>query len=106
MNETFTQNPLEKLLSEIEDWESNEVAAFLKKQAERKEQFFTTGDFPVQRVYTAADVAETPLEDIGLPGRYPFTRGPTRRCTAAGCGPCARSPVSAPAKTPTNASNI
>ncbi len=76
MNETFTQNPLEKLLSEIEDWESKEVAAFLNKQAERKEQFFTTGDFPVQRVYTAADVAETPLEDIGLPGRYPFTRGP------------------------------
>ena len=76
MNETFTQNPFEKLLSEIEDWESNEVAAFLNKQAERKEQFFTTGDFPVQRVYTAADVADTPLEDIGLPGRYPFTRGP------------------------------
>lgn len=76
MNETFTQNPLEKLLSEIEHWESNEVAAFLNKQAERKEQFFTTGDIPVQRVYTAADVAETPIEDIGLPGRYPFTRGP------------------------------
>ncbi len=76
MNETFTQNPLEKLLSEIGDWERNEVAAFLNKQAERKEQFFTTGDIPVERVYTAADVAETPLEDIGLPGRYPFTRGP------------------------------
>jgi methylmalonyl-CoA mutase N-terminal domain/subunit len=27
-------------------------------------------------VYTAADVAGTPIEDIGLPGRYPFTRGP------------------------------
>ena len=76
MKETFTQNPLEKLRSEIEDWEGNEVAAFLNKQAERKERFFTTGDFPVQRVYTAADIAETPLEDIGLPGRYPFTRGP------------------------------
>ncbi|MCY4382983.1 MAG: methylmalonyl-CoA mutase family protein [Nitrospinae bacterium] len=76
MNEMFTQNPLEKLRGEIEDWESNEVAAFLNKQAERKEQFFTTGDFPVQRVYTAADTEETPLEDIGLPGRYPFTRGP------------------------------
>ena len=76
MNEMFTQNPLEKLRGEIEDWESNEVAAFLNKQAERKEQFFTTGDFPVQRVYTATDTEETPLEDIGLPGRYPFTRGP------------------------------
>ena len=76
MNEMFTLNSLEKLRSEIDHWESNEVAAFLKKQAERKEQFFTIGDFPVQRVYTAADIAETPLEDIGLPGRYPFTRGP------------------------------
>ena len=76
MNEMFTLNTLEKLRSEIEHWESNEVAAFLKKQAERKEHFFTIGDFPVQRVYTAADIAETPLEDIGLPGRYPFTRGP------------------------------
>ncbi|MGE5336407.1 MAG: methylmalonyl-CoA mutase family protein [Gemmatimonadota bacterium] len=66
----------DRLKKEERDWESNEVAAFLKKQAERKEQFFTTGDFPVKRVYTAADVAGTPLEDIGLPGRYPFTRGP------------------------------
>ncbi len=76
MNEMFTPKSLEKLRSEVERWESNEVAAFLKKQAERKEQFFTTGDFPVQRVYTAADMADTPLEDIGLPGRFPFTRGP------------------------------
>jgi len=58
------------------DWEANEVAAFLNKHAERREQFFTIGDFPVKRVYTAADVAGTPVEDIGLPGRYPFTRGP------------------------------
>jgi methylmalonyl-CoA mutase N-terminal domain/subunit len=57
-------------------WENEEVAAFLKKQAEKREQFFTTGDIPVKRVYTAADVAATPLEDIGLPGQYPFTRGP------------------------------
>ncbi|MGE5161629.1 MAG: methylmalonyl-CoA mutase family protein [Betaproteobacteria bacterium] len=61
---------------ETKDWEEREVAAFLRKQAERKEQFFTIGDFPVKRVYTAADVASTPIEDIGLPGRYPFTRGP------------------------------
>ena len=65
-----------RIRSETQDWEDNEVAAFLKKQAERKEQFFTIGDFPVKRVYTPADVADTPIDDIGLPGRYPFTRGP------------------------------
>ena len=65
-----------RVAREETEWEEREVAAFLKKQAERKDQFFTIGDFPVKRVYTAADVKDTPIEDIGLPGRYPFTRGP------------------------------
>ncbi len=30
----------------------------------------------MKRTYTALDVKDTPLEDIGLPGQYPFTRGP------------------------------
>jgi 2-hydroxyisobutanoyl-CoA mutase large subunit len=76
MSKTLEPDALDRLSGEIADWESKEVAAFLKKQAERKPQFFTTGDIPVKRVYTAADIADTPLEDIGLPGRYPFTRGP------------------------------
>ncbi|UCE32340.1 MAG: methylmalonyl-CoA mutase family protein [Burkholderiales bacterium] len=65
-----------RLEEERSGWEAREVETFLRKQAERREQFFTTGDFAVKRVYTAADIADTPLEDIGLPGRYPFTRGP------------------------------
>jgi methylmalonyl-CoA mutase N-terminal domain/subunit len=67
---------LDHLVAELSDWEQKELAAFLRKQAERREQFFTSGDIPVKRVYTAADTADIPLEDIGLPGRYPFTRGP------------------------------
>jgi len=67
---------LNDLQAQRQDWEENEVAAFLRKQPERKEQFHSIGDIPVQRTYTAADIAQTPLEDIGLPGRYPFTRGP------------------------------
>ncbi|HMN21179.1 MAG TPA: methylmalonyl-CoA mutase family protein [Ottowia sp.] len=66
----------DQLQAERQDWERNEVAAFLKKAPERREQFHTLGDFPVKRTYTAADIADTPIEDIGLPGRYPFTRGP------------------------------
>ncbi len=72
----FDTSAVERLKSETCDWEAQEVKSFLAKQAERKERFFTAGDIPVQRVYTAADVANTPLSDIGLPGRYPFTRGP------------------------------
>ena len=76
MNRMLDPKSLEEVADETADWEQNEVAAFLRKQAERRQQFFTTGDIPLKRVYTAADVAGMPLEDIGLPGRYPFTRGP------------------------------
>src|SRR5919206_2048349 len=76
MNRPLDPKSLDELSREVADWEANEVAGFLKKQAERKTDFFTLGDVPVKRVYTAADIAETPIEDIGLPGRYPFTRGP------------------------------
>ncbi len=64
------------LLAELSDWEKREVAEFVARQREKREQFYTLGGFPEKRVYTALDVADTPLEDIGLPGRYPFTRGP------------------------------
>jgi methylmalonyl-CoA mutase N-terminal domain/subunit len=68
--------PLEDIAKELDDWERNEVTAFLNKQAERRPEFFTLGEIPVKRVYTALDTADTPVSDIGLPGRYPFTRGP------------------------------
>ena len=76
MPDIIDQTALDALRAQERDWEAREVAAFLAKQAERKKQFFTLGDFPVKRTYTAADAAATPVEDIGLPGRNPFTRGP------------------------------
>jgi 2-hydroxyisobutanoyl-CoA mutase large subunit len=76
MNKMLDPKSLDHLASEVADWEAQEVAAFLKKQAERQDHFFTTGGIPVKRTYTAADIADTSLENIGLPGRYPFTRGP------------------------------
>jgi len=76
MSDSIDPQTLEKVRAEVADWEKTEVAQFLRKQAERKEQFLTLGDVPVNRTYTPADIADTPLDEIGLPGRYPFTRGP------------------------------
>jgi 2-hydroxyisobutanoyl-CoA mutase large subunit len=73
---TLEATVLEALQEQISDWEHDEVARFLKKQGERKSEFFTLGNIPVKRVYTAVDLEEVSPEDIGLPGRYPFTRGP------------------------------
>lgn len=67
---------IKQLQNQIKTWESNELAAFIKRQPEQKSEFFTYGGFPEKRVYTALDSQDTPIEDIGLPGQYPFTRGP------------------------------
>ena len=76
MTDAYRSEALARLAAETAAWEADEVARFLARQPERKPVFHTIGGFPVKRTYTAADVAHIPLEDIGLPGRYPFTRGP------------------------------
>jgi len=72
----FDPKVLESLASQVADWERGDVAKFVARAPERKPEFRTLGGFPVKRTYTALDIADTPLEDIGLPGQYPFTRGP------------------------------
>ena len=67
---------LERLTRTLTEWEQKELASFLAHQPETKEHYHTASRLPLKRVYTALDTNATPLEDIGLPGRYPFTRGP------------------------------
>jgi len=75
MSKIELDNP-EAVQKEVQDWEQREVKSFLAKQKERKDQFYTSGGFPVKRTYTVLDIQDTPVEDVGLPGRFPFTRGP------------------------------
>lgn len=66
----------EAIADQVTAWEENELKTFMARRPERREQFTTYGNLPVQRVYTGLDVEDTPWKDIGLPGQYPFTRGP------------------------------
>ena len=75
MSKIELENP-QAVQNEVREWEQREVKSFLAKQKERKDQFYTSGGFPVKRTYTVLDAQETPVEDVGLPGRFPFTRGP------------------------------
>jgi methylmalonyl-CoA mutase cobalamin-binding domain/chain len=69
------KSEVDELREALERWEKKELAMFLGKAPERQAEFRTLTGFPVKRVYTALDLADTPPEDIGLPGQYPFTRG-------------------------------
>ncbi|MDV3125354.1 methylmalonyl-CoA mutase family protein [Mycobacterium sp. 21AC1] len=61
--------------AELEEWESDELAEFLKRAPESRENYLTGAGMPVKRVYGPQDLPES-LEEIGLPGQYPYTRGP------------------------------
>ena len=72
----FDREAIERIRAMRRDWEATELRAFRERQPESQESYHTRSGLPVHRIYTPEDVADTPFEEIGLPGRYPFTRGP------------------------------
>ncbi len=72
----FDPEALARIAAERRDWEARELADFLARQPETRVRGRTRSGLPTKRVYTPEDVADTHFEAIGLPGRYPFTRGP------------------------------
>ena len=76
MNDKHDVADVANLREQVEAWERDEVARFVARTPERQRAFATLGGFPVNRTYTALDLVDTPPEDIGLPGQYPYTRGP------------------------------
>lgn len=72
----YSRTEIDKLKATQQAWEEDELAATLRARAEEQEAYSTESGIPLKRVYTAADVADIPAEDLGFPGAYPFTRGP------------------------------
>ncbi len=60
----------------LKDWEDGELADFIARQPESRDVYKTASGFDLKRVYTSLDTPEASEADIGLPGQYPFTRGP------------------------------
>ncbi len=66
---------LESLRQAIAEWRREDVAKAQQKQPLRKERFVTWSGVEVPDLVTPADVPLDYEQDLGLPGRYPFTRG-------------------------------
>ena len=56
-------------------WHDNLVRRSTAKFPERREQFVTSSNIPLEAVYTPEDVPVDYEEKLGFPGEYPFTRG-------------------------------
>jgi hypothetical protein len=57
-------------------WQKNTLEPTLAKNPERQKEFTTVSSYPIERLYTEADLAEwDPSRDLGFPGEPPYTRG-------------------------------
>ena len=61
--------------AQLDQWENNELAEFIKRAPESRDEYRTGAGLPVKRVYGPQDLPEN-YDQIGLPGQYPYTRGP------------------------------
>ena len=66
---------LDSLRRAIAEWRDKDVASATHQQPLRKDRFVTWSGIEVPDLLTPADVRLDYERDLGLPGRYPFTRG-------------------------------
>ncbi|MHB8788619.1 MAG: acyl-CoA mutase large subunit family protein [Desulfobulbaceae bacterium] len=59
----------------LRDWEEGELKKALARSPERQQQFTRPGGGEVPRLAVPADISDEYVENLGFPGRYPFTRG-------------------------------
>jgi len=66
----------EKFEKQKEEWERSTVEPLLGRHPERRSEFVTGSDKPVDRLYLPDGYSEAEyLEKLGFPGQYPYTRG-------------------------------
>ncbi len=71
----FKDEKMQELKEKMAAWEQS-LQKSLEKRPERKPDFKTDSYIPVETVYTPLDLEDFDyLEQLGLPGEYPFTRG-------------------------------
>ncbi|MDX1663665.1 MAG: methylmalonyl-CoA mutase family protein [Candidatus Promineifilaceae bacterium] len=72
----YDKEKLAEIAEERDKWEETTLQKTLARFPERRDEFVTTSDQPVERLYTPLDVADLDYQrDLGFPGQYPYTRG-------------------------------
>jgi methylmalonyl-CoA mutase cobalamin-binding domain/chain len=66
---------IDSVADQLRNWEEHELAEVVARTPESRAQYLSGSGTPVKRVYTPGDLPKD-WSDIGLPGQFPFTRGP------------------------------
>ena len=66
---------MKRIQEKVADWDKK-TQGQLAKFPERRKEFVNTSGIPIRRLYTPVDLESfSYLNELGLPGEYPFTRG-------------------------------
>jgi methylmalonyl-CoA mutase N-terminal domain/subunit len=75
MSSTFNRKIMDEIREEQRKWEK-ELEEVFSAAPERLPKFSTISDREINRIYTPDDIKDQDfIQDIGFPGRYPYTRG-------------------------------
>jgi len=69
-------SPNRKPSDKEKSWQENTLRPKSAKNPERRAAFTTISGYPIQRLYTPADLSDwDPERELGYPGEPPYTRG-------------------------------
>jgi len=72
----YNPQRLKQVQAQEEKWEREVLAKTIERFPERKKQFKTDSDIPLERLYTPKNIQTLDYEQyLAFPGEYPYTRG-------------------------------
>ncbi len=72
----FEREKVHEIEKSKKEWEEKKLKSTLSRFPERKQEFVTSYEDEIERLYTPLDIENLDyIKDLGFPGEYPFTRG-------------------------------
>lgn len=72
----FDEEKINEIMKEQERWKKTTLPKWMSQCSERKSEFRNHSNMLIKRIYTPENIKHLDyMQDLGFPGRYPFTRG-------------------------------
>src|SRR5262249_919047 len=74
-NPTYDSDGIKRLGEELAEWQAQDLDSAKRRSPLRRAEFETDSGIPIPDLVSAAQRSNETVEQLGLPGRFPFTRG-------------------------------
>jgi len=74
-NPTYDSDGIKRLGEELAEWQAQDLDSAKRRSPLRRAEFETDSGIPIPDLVSAVQRSNETVEQLGLPGRFPFTRG-------------------------------